>query len=194
MQDGTALVFPAAFIFPGYDEDSPLNHMLTWYKLISVIRHNYYNELQDVIISECEYEKVYTAILFLTFPIVFDPDKPTNLAFTNITKKSARITWQDPKYHGVWGISNSRIILKNENSIIQNITTARVNEYEITDLVPFTTYEVSVAAGNSSLYHFPFGFGFGEAATTTFLTAHDKGKYDKKSTQYFGIHLRANIF
>ena len=69
-----------------------------------------------------------------------------------------------------------------------------MNEYEITDLIPFTTYEVSVAAGNSSLYHFHLGFGFGEAATTTFLTAHDKGKYDQKNTQYFGIHLHANIF
>ena len=31
------VTFPAAFIFPAYEGDSALNHMLTRYKVISVI-------------------------------------------------------------------------------------------------------------------------------------------------------------
>ena len=30
------VIFPAAFTFPAYESDSALNHMLTWYKVISV--------------------------------------------------------------------------------------------------------------------------------------------------------------
>ena len=31
------VIFPGAFIFSAYEGDSALNHMLTWYKVISVI-------------------------------------------------------------------------------------------------------------------------------------------------------------
>ena len=31
------VIFPAAFIFPAYEGDSALNHMLMWYKVVSVI-------------------------------------------------------------------------------------------------------------------------------------------------------------
>ena len=33
----TMVIFPVAFIFSAYEEDSALNHMLTWYKVISAI-------------------------------------------------------------------------------------------------------------------------------------------------------------
>ena len=48
----TMVIFPVAFIFHAYEEDSALNHMLTWYKVISVIEH-----------SECTSNVQYCQIL-----------------------------------------------------------------------------------------------------------------------------------
>jgi hypothetical protein len=55
--------------------------------------------------------------------------------------------------------------LKKENSLILNITTGKLNEYEINNLTPYTTYEISVAAGNY--------YGFGEETFTSFSTTSD---------------------
>jgi hypothetical protein len=56
--------------------------------------------------------------------------------------------------------------LKKENSLILNITTGRVNKYEINNLTPYTTYEISVAAGN-------YYYQFGEESNTSFLTSEE---------------------
>ena len=93
------------------------------------------------------------------------PDKPTNLTVTNITSKSAEISWLDPENHGVYSLSRFWIELKKENSLILNITTGKVNEYEINNLTPYTTYKISVAAGNDH--------GFGEETITSFLTSEE---------------------
>ena len=52
--------------------------------------------------------------------------------------------------------------MKKENSLILNITINKVNKYEIDNLTPNTTYEISLAAGNQN--------GFGEVIITSFLT------------------------
>jgi hypothetical protein len=58
--------------------------------------------------------------------------------------------------------------MKKENSIILNITINKVNKYEIDNLTPNTTYEISLAAGNQN--------DFGEVIITSFLTSED-GEY-----------------
>ena len=100
--------------------------------------------------------------VFALFLIAMEPDKPANLTVTNITSRSAEISWQDPKDHGRFGVSHFWIKLKKENSLILNITTGKVNEYKINNLTPDTTYEISVAAGNIH--------GFGEETITSFST------------------------
>ncbi|CAB3988020.1 Receptor-type tyrosine- phosphatase F, partial [Paramuricea clavata] len=94
------------------------------------------------------------------------PDKPTNLTFTNITSRSADISWVDPENtgdnKGVAVLSGFFIKLKKENSLIRNITTDKVNKRKLTNLTPNTTYQISVAAGNQN--------GFGEETTTSFTT------------------------
>jgi hypothetical protein len=90
---------------------------------------------------------------------------PTNLTVTNITSRSAKISWQYPKDHGRLGLSRFWIKLKKENSLILNITTGKVNEYEINNLTPYTTYEISVAPGND--------YGFGEESNNSFLTSEE---------------------
>ena len=90
------------------------------------------------------------------------PDKPINLTATNITSRSAEISWADPRDHGVYGLSHFSIKLKKENSLILNITTGKVNEYKISNLTSYTAYGISVAAGNY--------YGFGEESNTSFLT------------------------
>jgi hypothetical protein len=54
------------------------------------------------------------------------------------------------------------IQLKKNRTLVQNITTGKVNEYEIYSLAPHTWYEVSIAAGNH--------YGFGEFILASFLT------------------------
>ena len=55
--------------------------------------------------------------------------------------------------------------MKKENSLILNITTGTVNKYKINNLTPYTTYEISVAAGND--------YGFSEESNTSFLTSEE---------------------
>ena len=111
----------------------------------------------------------YLKIIFVLFSIGLLPGKPTNLTVTNITSRSAGVSWLDPEKQGrsklIYNdrISRFWIKLKKENSEILRITTGKVNEYEIISLTSYTTYEISVAAGNSH--------GFGEETTTSFLTS-----------------------
>ena len=94
------------------------------------------------------------------------PGRPRNLKVTTITSRSAEISWLYPQNRLVF---NFWIKLKKENCLILNITTGRVNKYEIRNLASHTTYEISVAAGN---YH-----GFGEETITSFSTASEDGEY-----------------
>ena len=71
--------------------------------------------------------------------------------------------------------------MKKENSLILNITINKVNKYEIDNLTPNTTYEISLAAGNQN--------GFGEVIITSFLTSKD-GEYIKIS---IGFKLECRI-
>ena len=113
----------------------------------------------------------YLKIIFVLFSIGLLPGKPTNLTVTNITSRSAGVSWLDPEKQGrsefIYNdrISRFWIKLKKENSLILNITTGKVNEYEINNLTSYTRYEISVAAGNSN--------GFGEETITSFLTSEE---------------------
>ena len=107
----------------------------------------------------------YFKIIFALFYIGLVPDKPTNLTVTNITSRSADVSWLDPKKRGIFGLSRFWIKLKKENSEILSITTGKVNEYEINNLTSYTRYEISVAGGNS--------YGFGEETITSFLTSEE---------------------
>ena len=109
----------------------------------------------------------YFKIIFVLFYIGLVPDKPTNLTVTNITSRSADVSWLDPKRRRSYNNSISRfwIKLKKENSLILSNTTGKVNEYEINNLTSYTTYEISVAAGNN--------YGFGEETTSSFLTSEE---------------------
>ena len=91
---------------------------------------------------------------------------PINLTVTNVKSRSAEISWQDSKDHARFGISRFWIKLKKENSLILNITTGKVNKYEINNLTPDTTYEISVAAETDY-------YGFGEESSTSFLTSEE---------------------
>ncbi len=102
-------------------------------------------------------------------PLAVTPGRPRNLKVTNITSRSAEISWLDPYNQGRYGLSRFWIKLKRENSLIVNVTTGKVNQYKIDYLTPYTTYEVSVAAGNF--------YGFGEEANTSFSIASEEGEY-----------------
>jgi hypothetical protein len=106
-------------------------------------------------------------LYFLPY-IAFVPHKPTNIIVTNLASRKAAISWIDPKNQGRYRLSRFWIKLNKENSLILNITTGKVNEYKIDHLIPHTTYEISVAAGNY--------LGFGEEIITSFLTS-EEGEY-----------------
>ncbi len=104
-------------------------------------------------------------------PLAVIPGRPRNLKVTNITSRSAEISWLYP-YN--LRLSNFWIKLKKQNSLILNVvTTETVNKYEIRNLTSYTTYEISVAAGNEC--------GFSEEAITSFSTASEEGEYEKKN-------------
>ena len=111
----------------------------------------------------------YFKIIFVLFYIGLVPDKPTNLTVTNITSRSADVSWLDPKRRRVItaypSILHFWIKLKKENSLILSITLGKVNEYEMNNLTSYTTYEISVAAGSYR--------GFGEETITSFLTSEE---------------------
>ena len=104
---------------------------------------------------------------FLNFStyVALVPDKPTNLAVSNITSKSAEISWIDPRNQGRYRLSRFWIKLKKENFFILSISTGKVNKYKVDKLTPYTTYEISVAAGNY--------VGFGKEIGTLFLTSEE---------------------
>ena len=54
----------------------------------------------------------------------------------------------DPVNTGNGVLTRFWIKLKKNNSLIQNITTDKVNNYTLVKLTPYTKYEISVAAGN----------------------------------------------
>ena len=90
------------------------------------------------------------------------PDKPRNLTVANITSTSAVISWLDPQHYS----SRFFIKLKKDNTLILNISTGKVNEYEFNNLTPYSTYEISVAAGNNE-------YGFGEDSFIAFITSEE---------------------
>ena len=94
-------------------------------------------------------------------------DKPSKLTVTNVTSESAGISWEDPANGGNNDLTGFRIKLTKDNTVILNITTNKVNKYEIDNLTPNTAYEISVAAGNQKR--------FGEETITSFTTL-GKGK------------------
>ena len=102
-----------------------------------------------------------------SFSPALTPDQPTNLTVTNITSRSAEISWIDPVNTGNGSLTRFRIKLKKDNSVIQNITANKVNQYTLSNLIPYTKYEVTVAAENKH--------GFGEEAITSFLTSEEGG-------------------
>ena len=112
-------------------------------------------------------------MLFTIIPFILAllPDKPTDLTVTNIKSRTARMYWVDPNNAGDGNLTGFWIKLKKENFVIQNITNYNENEYEIHNLTSYTTYKISVAAGNKH--------GFGEETITSFKTS-EEGKIDKR--------------
>jgi hypothetical protein len=90
------------------------------------------------------------------------PDKPTNLKVTNIKSRSADISWVDPENTGDANLTNFWIRV---NSSILNTITNIVNKYKFDNLTPYTTYEISVAAGNKH--------GYSEGTITSFSTTEE---------------------
>ena len=76
------------------------------------------------------------------------PDKPTNLQVTHITSRSAEITWQAPQNEGDGGLDRFRIKLKKDNSLTWSNSTGNVTTYKLDKPTPYSTYKISVAAGN----------------------------------------------
>ena len=104
---------------------------------------------------------------FLSF-LVLLPDEPTTLKFIKIKSRSVKLCWLKPKNEGKGYVSRFWIKLKKNNVVIQNITTRNANvEYKIKNLVPFTTYEISIAAGNM--------YGFGKEIVASLKTS-EEGK------------------
>ncbi len=103
----------------------------------------------------------------ISFFVVLFPDKPRHLAVTNIMSRSAEISWLDPENTGDGDLTRFWIKLKKENSLILSTTTNKLNKYEIDNLTPYTTYEITVAAGNKH--------GLGEETITSFMTS-EEGK------------------
>ena len=98
------------------------------------------------------------------FPALY-PDQPRNVTISNVKSRSAEISWIDPENQGYNGVSRYWIKIKKDNSLILNVTTGKVYKYEDNNLTPFTSYEISVAAGNND--------GFGEETNSLFKTLED---------------------
>ena len=94
------------------------------------------------------------------------PDKPRNLTVAKITPRSAAISWLDPEVQGIlYYLSRFLTKLKNENTLIWSRYTAKVNNFKLNNLTSYTTYEISVAAGNR--------YGFGEESVISFSTSEE---------------------
>ena len=90
------------------------------------------------------------------------PDKPTNLQVINIKSRSAEITWTASQNTGDGRLERFLIKLTKENSLIWNKTIGIENTYTLDNLTPYTTYKISVAAGNKHV--------FGEETIESFTT------------------------
>ena len=112
------------------------------------------------------------------FSLALLPDQPTNLTVTNIKSRSAEISWIDPVNTGNGDLTRFWIKLKKDNSLIQNITTDKVNKYTLNNLTPYTTCEISVAAGNIH--------GFGEETKTSLLTSEEGENEIKIISTFYG--------
>ncbi|XP_028402403.1 uncharacterized protein LOC114525343 [Dendronephthya gigantea] len=105
-------------------------------------------------------------IMFSTREDALYPDQPRNLTVSNIKSRNVEISWIDPENQGFTSVSRFFIIMKKaDNSLILNIITGKINEYIIDKLTPYTSYEISVAAGNND--------GFSSAKTIMFSTRED---------------------
>ena len=83
-----------------------------------------------------------------SFLLALLPDKPLNLTVNKIMSRSAEMSWKDPQNTGDGNLKRFWIELRKENALIRNITTVKVNKYQIDNRTPYTTYKISVAAGN----------------------------------------------
>ncbi len=106
----------------------------------------------------------------ISFFLALLPDKPRNLTVTNIKSRSAEISCLDPENTGDSDLTRFWIKLKKNKFLNLNTTTDKVNEYKLDNLTPYTTYEISVAAGNKH--------GFGEETNTSFITS-EEGKNER---------------
>ena len=93
---------------------------------------------------------------------------------TNITSTSAEISWKHPQNTGGYEdnpavLTAYLIELKKDNSLIRNFTTENVITYKLVNLTLYTTYEISLAAGNI--------YGFGEESIVLFITS-EEGKHE----------------
>ena len=106
-------------------------------------------------------------ILYFAFPFLgLIPDKPRKLNVTNITSRTAVISWLDPENQRTYVyFSRFFIKVKRENALIWGIATGKVNEFKLNNLIPNTNYKISVSAGNR--------YRFGEESVTSFLTSEE---------------------
>ena len=105
----------------------------------------------------------------ISFFLALVPDKPRHLTVTNIKSRSAEISWLDPNPGNPCiqlNITQFSIqVKKDDDVLIISGNTGKVYEYKLRDLTPYTTYEISVAAGNTH--------GFGEETNTWFITSEE---------------------
>ena len=86
-----------------------------------------------------------------TPPLVTEPSAPRDLMLVERTNVSLFITWSSPESNGGSTIIDYRVRTENQRTfeIVTQMGLGVVNEYNITDLDPLTTYNVFVAAINS---------------------------------------------
>ena len=114
------------------------------------------------------------------------PDKPINLAVTNITSRRAKITWQSPQNTGAGKVNNFFIKLRKDNLLIWNNTTAKENINTLDNLIPYTTYRISVAAKTEH--------GLGEETTISFETLQEGIHTDRRYTTSYDQLLISVLF
>ena len=82
--------------------------------------------------------------------------------------QSAEISWLDPQNLGRYGLKRFRIKLRKGKSLILEGYIGKVNEYKLDDLTPFSTYKISVVAGNYR--------GYSGETVTSFVTL-EEGRF-----------------
>ncbi|XP_028417483.1 uncharacterized protein LOC114541876 [Dendronephthya gigantea] len=100
------------------------------------------------------------------------PGTPRNLTLTDITSRSADVSWLESEHPAHTLRIRYLIKVITDNSVILNVTTDRnVYRYKIDHLTPYTVYEISISARNY--------YGFGVAASTSFLTSEEDANEDE---------------